>query len=120
MPDESQAPQRWINQSVEQRLRELKEHQENQFKDIRQNLDGLWRELREEQRKGDVRASSLAYFQERISEGRARFDALDKLLKDDIMMKDDFRPYRNGIVSLVVAVGMAVLTGILNLVIKAK
>lgn len=110
MTDErDRAPQHWVNSQVERKLAELS-----------QQVDQIWRELREEIRRGDNRQSITSYIDERMKELKLRVDGMADTIRDDLMSRDDFRPYRNGFIAVMTTVGMAVLGALLKVVILQK
>lgn len=106
MSDEQQQrpPPHWWMQNAERRLDGLQSDQAN-----------LWKDLREDVRRGDRQADMLTGHEDRIKDLRKDVEEIERRLREEFLSKKDFAPYRNGVVALVTGVGMAMLGGILKL-----
>lgn len=106
---DNQPPQHWWNVQIERRLDALQVSQES-----------VWKELREEIRRTDRQADAFQHIDKRVEEMRREMEAVRQEIRDDLLSKDDFKPYRNAVVTIASAVGLAVLGAILRLVIGGK
>lgn len=103
---ERQPPQAWWNNQLERRLNEL-----------HVSITTLERELREESKRGDNRQWSLNNLDERVKEIRRQVEGLEKSFRDEVVTKEDFKPYRNGIILALTTIVAGVLGALLKLVI---
>lgn len=106
MADEARPPQHWWNVQIERRLDALQVSQES-----------VWKELREEIRRTDRQADAIQYIDKRVEEMRRDMDAVRKEIREELLTREDFKPYRNAVVTIASAVGLAILGAILRLVI---
>ena len=99
-------PQGWWNNQIERRINEM-----------HVSLERAWQELRDEIKRGDNKQFILNTMDERIREIRKQMDDLRENVRDDLLTKEDFEPYRKGIILVLSAIVLAVITAVLRLVI---
>lgn len=111
MTDEprSGAHQAYVIQQLEHRLNNMS-----------MQIEAVWKELRDEVRRGDSRGNSLNILDERFRDLRRSVDDINSAIRSELMSHDDFKPYKNGFIAVITTVGLAVLGALLKVVIIPK